>query len=135
MMIKEMNRDILRENLIKTIKEINADQDISKIILKIETYEEKGKHLNAYDEIMHLNVLNVNRINKMTFTVDQALDSLTLLISAYNMPIVPIWINVEHLCNRDNISIYKLICSRRYRKPSLLRNQDTDHPPFKAIIK
>ncbi|MBQ8349022.1 MAG: hypothetical protein IJY19_05165 [Ruminococcus sp.] len=135
MMIKEMNRNILRENLIKTIKEIDANQDISKIILKIETYEEKGKPLNAYDEIMHLNILNVNRINKMIFTIDQALDSLTLLISAYNMPIVPIWINVEYSCNREEFSIYKLICSRRYRKPSLLRNQETGHPPFKAIIK
>lgn len=135
MMIKEMNRDILCENLIKTIKEINADQDISKVILKIETCEEKGKYLNTYDEIMHLNVLNVNKINKMTFTIDQALDSLTLLISAYNTPIVPIWINVEHICNKYNTSVYKLICSRRYRKPSLLRNQDTNHPPFKAIIK
>lgn len=72
MMIKEMNRNILRENLIKTIKEIDANQDISKIILKIETYEEKGKPLNAYDEIMHLNILNVNRINKMIFTIDQS---------------------------------------------------------------
>ncbi|MCM1270232.1 MAG: hypothetical protein NC247_06335 [Ruminococcus flavefaciens] len=134
-MSKEMNRNVLHSNLLKTMVEINPNQDISKILLKIETCEEKGKHLNAYDEIMHLNVLNVNKINKMTFTIDQALDSLTLLISAYNMPLVPIWINVEHLCNRDNISIYKLICSRRYRKPSLLRNQETDHPPFKAIIK
>lgn len=134
-MSKEMNRNVLYSNLLKTIVEINPNQDVSKILLKIETYEEKGKHLNAYDEIMHLNVLNVNKINKMTFTIDQALDSLTLLISAYNMPLVPIWINVEHSCNRDDFSIYKLICSRRYRKPSLLRNQETGHPPFKAVIK
>ncbi len=50
------------------------------------------------------------------------------------MPVVPIWINVEYLYNRDHFSIYKLICSRRYRKPSLLRNQETGHPPFKAVI-
>ncbi|MGN0575486.1 MAG: hypothetical protein ACI4J2_05585 [Ruminococcus sp.] len=134
-MSKEMNRNVLYSNLLKTIVEINPNQDVSKILLKIETCEEKGKHLNTYDEIMHLNVLNVNKINKMTFTIDQALDSLALLISAYNMPLVPIWINVEYSCNRDDFSIYKLICSRRYRKPSLLRNQETGHPPFKAVIK
>lgn len=134
-MIKEMNRNVFHSNLLKTIVEINPKQDVSKILLKIETCEEKGKCLNAYDEIMHLNILNMDRITEMTFTIEQALDSLTLLMSAYNMPLVPMWINVEHLCDRDNISIYKLICSRRYRKPSLLRNQDTDHPPFKAIIK
>lgn len=134
-MIKEMNRDILYSNLIKTIAEINAVQDISKVLLKIETYEEKGKCLNAYDEIMRLNILNMDRISKMIFTIDQALDSLTLLISAYKMPLVPIWINVEYLYNKNEFSIYKLICSRRYRKPSLLRNQETGHPPFKAIIR
>lgn len=134
-MIKEMNRNILYSNLIKTIVEINPNQDVSKILLKIETFEEKGKRLNAYDEIMCLNILNMDRITEMTFTIDQALDSLTLLISAYKMPVVPIWINVEYLCNRDDFSIYKLICSRRYRKPSLLRNQETGHPPFKAVIK
>lgn len=133
-MIKEMNRNILYSNLIKTIVEINPNQDVSKILLKIETCEEKGKCLNAYDEIMRLNILNMDRITEMIFTIDQALDSLTLLISAYKMPVVPIWINVEYLYNRDNFSIYKLICSRRYRKPSLLRNQETGHPPFKAVI-
>ncbi|MCM1361340.1 MAG: hypothetical protein NC235_05495 [Clostridiales bacterium] len=71
-MSKEMNRNVLHSNLLKTMVEINPNQDISKILLKIETCEEKGKHLNAYDEIMHLNVLNVNKINKMTFTIDQA---------------------------------------------------------------
>ena len=133
-MIKEMNRNILYSNLIKTIVVINPNQDVSKILLKIETCEEKGKCLNAYDEIMRLNILNMDRITEMIFTIDQALDSLTLLISAYKMPVVPIWINVEYLYNRDNFSIYKLICSRRYRKPSLLRNQETGHPPFKAVI-
>lgn len=130
-----MNRNILHSNLLKTIVEINPNQDVSKILLKIETCEEKGKCLNAYDEIMHLNILNMNRITEMTFTIEQTLDSLTLLISAYNLPVVPIWINVEYSCNRDDFSIYKLICSRRYRKPSLLRNQETGHPPFKAVIK
>lgn len=134
-MNNEMNRNVLHSNLLKTIVEINSNQDVSKILLKIETCEEKGKCLNAYDEIMHLNILNMDRITEMTFTLDQALDSLTLLISAYKLPVVPIWINVEYLCNRDGFSIYKLLCSRRYRKPSLLRNQETGHPPFKAIIK
>lgn len=133
MMTKEMNRDIFRSNLIKTIIEINPSQDISKVLLKIETYEEKGKCLNTYDEIMHLNVFALNRIPKMTFTIDQALDSFTLLMSAFKMPLVPIWINVEYMCDKDDFSLYKLVCSRRYRKPSLLRNQETGHPPFKAM--
>ncbi len=71
-MIKEMNRNILYSNLIKTIVEINPNQDVSKILLKIETCEEKGKCLNAYDEIMRLNILNMDRITEMIFTIDQA---------------------------------------------------------------
>ena len=50
-------------------------------------------------------------------------------------PLFPIWINVS-ICNINEEELVILLeTSLRFRKPSLLRNQETGHPPFKAVIK
>lgn len=46
---------------------------------------------------------------------------------------VPIWINVSFVEMEGEIGIFRLETSLRFRKPTLLRNADTGHPPFKAL--
>lgn len=50
-------------------------------------------------------------------------------------PLVPIWIDIEYIPNYEGKSVFELKCSLRLRKPSLLRNQDLGHPPFRAILR
>ena len=125
-----MNKKIFEENLIKSIEELknlkSIDGDI--YIFHIIPIAEKGKNLTAYDDFMRLNVLNINYIRDRTYTLDEVVTTLSHL-----SPLVPIWINLYlDYCDDDTLFI-KLECSLRFRKPSLLRNQETGHAPFKVI--
>ena len=58
----------------------------------------------------------------------------TVRLVACNSPLVPIWINVSLINTDGDKIIFNFETSLRFRKPSLLRNAETGHPPFKAII-
>lgn len=49
-------------------------------------------------------------------------------------PKAPLWINVSFLEIIDEIAIFKLDTSLRFRKPTLLQNIETGHAPFKAVV-
>lgn len=57
----------------------------------------------------------------------------TVRLLGCEVPFVPIWINVSFLESNETDTIFKLETSLRFRKPSLLRNVETGHAPFKAI--
>lgn len=46
---------------------------------------------------------------------------------------VPIWINISLNEIKGEKLVFNFKTSLRFRKPSLLRNAETGHPPFKAI--
>ena len=48
--------------------------------------------------------------------------------------LVPLWINVSLNGAGDNIFIFNFETSLRLRKPSLLRNVETGHAPFRAVF-
>lgn len=127
----EMNKDIFAGNLIKTINEIVQYKNLqqSECYFKIFPVIEEGKPLLAKDDIMRLNVLNPNRIEGKLFSLDEVVS-----ILAFFTPFVPIWINVRYVETLNEKIVFQLECSLRIRKPSLLRNQETGHPPFKAIL-
>ena len=127
----EMNKDIFAANLIKTIDEILQNKSLEKneFYFKISPVIEKGKPLLAKDDIMRLNVLNPKRIEGKLFSMDEVVSVLTFFA-----PFVPIWINIQYIENLNEKIIFQLECSLRIRKPSQLGNQETGHPPFKAII-
>ena len=131
-MIREMNKVIFSEYLEMTIDEIKQNEGLKGITedFIIAAVEEKGKILNGKDEVMRLNILNKNRINKKIFTKDEVVAMLTFF-----SPLVPIWIDVEYLPDHKEKPVLQLKCSLRLRKPSLLRNQELGHPPFRAILK
>lgn len=130
-MATEMNKDIFLKNLSKTIDEIIQHRGLKqgKYYFKISPITERGKPLLAKDEIMRLNVLNPKRIEGKLFSLDEVVSTL-----AFFAPFVPIWINIQYIKSSNEKLIFQLDCSLRIRKPSMLRNQETGHPPFKAIV-
>lgn len=78
---------------------------------------------------MRLNVLNSDRIDGKWFSLDEEVATL-----AFFAPFVSIWINIQYIESLNGKMFFQLECSLRIRKPSILRNQETGHPPFKAIM-
>jgi len=130
-MIKEMNKEIFSHHLDMTIEElkIKAGINLSDYAFIINPVTEKGKPLNGKDEVMRLNIINKDRVNNKLFSKEEVISMLTFF-----KPFVPIWIDVEHIPTYKDKLVFQLNCSVRLRKPSLLRNQESGHPPFKAII-
>ena len=61
------------------------------------------------------------------------MDEVVAMLASF-APFVPIWINVYYIEYEDNNIYFGLDCSLRIRKPSLMHNQETGHPPVKAIM-
>lgn len=129
--IGEMNRNIFRDNLIETIKEIIKEKNIEekKIRFRIIPVYEKNKPFNAVDDSMRLIALSEKNIGNRLLTLEE-----TVKLLACNSPLVPIWINISlREADSDKI-VFNFETSLRFRKPSLLRNAETGHPPFRAVI-
>lgn len=129
--MKQMNKEIFGENLQKTIEEISEKKGLkftdSKFV--IEPVREEDKPLNGADEMMRLNILSEENIRNKRLTLDNAVNILCGL-----QPLVPIWIDVHFVEMNENTAIFKLRCSLRFRKPTLLRYVETGHAPFKAMV-
>ncbi len=129
-MNKEMNPEIFRNNLQMVIDELIKNKGIDKFDYSfiINPVVEADKPKTSIDEFMRLNVLNPQFVWGKIFTFDEIVSMLT-----FYSPIVPIWINVR-VVERNNKYMFELDVSLRFRKPSLLRNQETGHAPFRAIL-
>lgn len=130
-MIKEMNSDIFKKHLLDGIEELKIHKGIGgeNYRFYITPVIEKGKTMQAKDEFMRLNVLNPIHINNKIFTEDEV-----VVMLSYFSPLVPIWINIIYVKSDPDYILMNLKCSLRFRKPSLLRNQETGHAPFNVII-
>lgn len=126
-----MNKEIFKENLLKTIQEISNRKGLqfNDYRFIIEPVRERDKPLNSADDMMRLNILSEDNIGGKKLPLVNAVNILCGL-----EPMVPIWINVIFVGFDEAIAIFKLKCSLRFRKPTLLRNVETGHAPFKAII-
>ncbi len=129
--VTEMNKEIFQTNLLMTIEEIKKEKNlnISQAKFKIVAIHEPGKPLNATDDLMRLWALSEKNVGSRLLSLEYAVRLL-----ACKAPFVPIWINVSYMELLESVSIFKLETSLRFRKPSLLRNAETGHAPFKAII-
>ncbi|EAC3025299.1 TPA: hypothetical protein H1600_002722 [Listeria monocytogenes] len=126
----QMNSEIFQINLEKTLKEImvakGLQSDETRFV--IVPVEEKGKMLDGSDEMMKRLVLTKENIGNKQLVLKDVVDVLGGLF-----PKAPIWINVSFLEMNGEKAIFKLETSLRFRKPTLLRNAETGHAPFKAI--
>lgn len=130
-MVKEMNREIFQNNLLMAIEEIKEKKSITmnKYTFIINPIVEEGKPRFALDEFMRLNVLNPEFIKGRKFSLEEV-----VTILSFHSPFVPIFINVKMVNILGNEFCLQLDVSLRFRKPSLLRNAETGHAPFKVII-
>lgn len=130
-MIKEMSKEIFTQFLDLTLEEIKQNEgiDSDNDIFIITPILEEGKVLQGKDEVMRLNILNKEHITGRFFSKTDVVSMLTFF-----SPFVPIWIDVETASINKEQVVFELKCSLRIRKPSLLRNQESGHPPFRAII-
>ena len=130
--VREMDRNIFHDNLIMTLCEITNTKSVdeSKVKFKIIPIYEKNKSFNGMDDLMRLVALSEKNIGNRLLTVEE-----TVNLVACNSPFVPIWINISLNTIDGEKMIFNFETSLRFRKPSLLRNAETGHPPFKAIFK
>ncbi|MBO5146557.1 MAG: hypothetical protein J6C19_13690 [Lachnospiraceae bacterium] len=128
--VREMNKTIFRDNLLMTICEVMGERSVDEndIRFNIIPVYEKDKAFNSLDDIMRLVLLSEKNVGNKLFTLDE-----TVKLAAWNSPFVPIWINVSFNRKEEGKIIFDFETSLRLRKPSLLRNADTGHAPFKAI--
>lgn len=130
-MQKEMNAEIFQNNLLIAINEIKGKRDIiaDEYYFILNPVLEESKPRLAIDEFMRLNVLNPEFTKGKIFSLTEIVTTL-----AFHSPLVPIWINIKLIDSKENKIFFQLDISLRFRKPSLLQNQETGHAPFKIII-
>lgn len=131
-MIKYMNLNSFRGYLVKTLGELSTYHkvelgDQSTFILT--PVEERGKTLNSADEYIQRGMLNPDNLEGRFFDLD-----LVIKILGCRLPLCPIWVKVSLQNPEDEALIIELQTSLRFRKPRLLQNQETGHPPFIAVF-
>ena len=129
--LKEMNKSIFYNNLIMTINEIigNTKSDNKSLKFKIIPVYEKDKPFNGLDNQMRLVALSEKNVGNRLLTIEE-----TVNLVACQSPFVPIWINISLNKINNHILVFNFETSLRFRKPSKLKNIETGHPPFKAIL-
>ena len=131
-MIKQMNKEIFKDNLINAIVELQSIKELETKMQRfvINPVEEKNKKLNSKDDYMRLAVLTEELITGRLFNIDEVVHILGFLI-----PSLPIWINISFVEMIDeDTAVFQLDCSMRIRKPSELKNTEKGYPPFKVIV-
>ncbi|MEZ3424769.1 MAG: hypothetical protein K1W39_13835, partial [Lachnospiraceae bacterium] len=124
-------KSIFYNNLIMTINEIigNTKSDNKSLKFKIIPVYEKDKPFNGLDNQMRLIALSEKNVGNRLLTIEE-----TVNLVACQSPFVPIWINISLNKINNHILVFNFETSLRFRKPSQLKNIETGHPPFKAIL-
>lgn len=127
----QMNAAIFEENLKKVVAKIKRENDLSDRVDKflIVPIEEVGNMLDGGDEMMKRLVLSEENIGEKKLLLKEVVEVLGCLF-----PRAPVWINVSFVEMEENTCLFKLETSIRFRKPSLLRNSETGHAPFKVVL-
>lgn len=74
-------------------------------------------------------MLNPNNLDGREFDIDSVIK-----ILGCRVPFCPLWIKVLLKEVRTEAPVIELQTSLRFRKPSLLQNQETGHAPFIAVL-
>lgn len=127
-----MNQETFRSNLLNCIEKIlfeSKEIETNKYSFVITPVVEENKKLNSTDDYMRLTVLNKTNLENRYFNIDGVVKIFSGLA-----PLYPLWIDVLIKEFKEDKLIIELKTSLRFRRPSILQNQETGHPPFKAIL-
>ncbi|NPC93919.1 hypothetical protein HOO54_17280 [Bacillus sp. WMMC1349] len=130
--ISQMNKQLFRNNLLKTIEKVTLKQNIrlcEEIRFTLCVNDEQGKSHNSNDDFMRLGILSEKNIDNRVLRLDEVIDMLV-----HPRLLFPLWVNVSISEVREDCLIFKLESSSRFRRPTELQNKGTSHPPFKAIL-
>ncbi|MBC1492657.1 hypothetical protein HB825_01585 [Listeria booriae] len=128
--ITQMNEEIFAENLLKATNELKEKMGIQSTVNRfiIEPVDEEGKMLDGGDEMMKRLVLTKDNIGDKKLSVEDVVGVLGGLF-----PKAPLWINISFINIEEEVAVFRLDTSLRFRKPTLLRNSESGHAPFKVI--
>ena len=132
-MIKHIDRNTLYIFLIETLNELSLKKGFSmdsKFKFRIEPNPESDKRHNSIDDLMRLGMYTEKNIKGRE--VD--LTTLTTMLSSAPHSRFPLWVNISVSELRKEEIVFEVEMSLRFRVPRVLYNQDTGHPPFKAIF-
>lgn len=131
-MINYMDKTIFETNLNQALKELAEKKEVKfseDWSYKIVPVKEVGKTLTTQDNYLRLGMLNEDNLSKVdTLSFNQVLKMLSCA-----MPLCPIWIDIELKEMKNNQVVVEIKTSLRFRKPKILHNQDSGHPPFRVV--
>lgn len=133
-MVKHIDKDILRQFLLDTINEIFVQNRFSMkkdFKFKITPNLEPDKKHDSTDDLMRLGMYTDKNIYNKEFDLDTTIQ----MLSAAPHSKYPLWVNVSMIEESANTVLFDVEISLRFRLPKTLSNQETGHPPFKAILK
>ena len=94
---------------------------------------EPHKKHNSIDDAVHRWMLNEQNLSSQRFNMYQAITILSHPDEKYPSKF-PLWVNISFIKETENDIYFQLEVSYRLRRPSVLQNQATGHPPFKVIL-
>lgn len=127
----QLTKQQFHENLLATLNEVLPDnlasEKASRFVIT-PVYEQNVKHTSV-DDYLRLALLTNKNIKDRLFDSE----SLVTFLSGPNS-LFPLWINVIPKEHTGDYNLFELKISTRFRKPSELKNRETGHPPFKAVL-
>jgi len=133
-MVKHIDKNILKQFLLDTINEISVENGFSMekdFKFKITPNPEPDKKHDSTDDLMRLGMYTDENIKGREFDLDTTIQ----MLSAAPHSKYPLWINISMIEDNEKNVLFDVEISLRFRLPKTLSNQETGHPPFKAISK
>lgn len=132
-MVKHINKIVLKQFLLDTIRELSEEKNFSiekEFRFRITPNPEPDKNHNSTDDFMRLVMYTDKNIKGKEFSLDTTI----LMLSAAPHSRYPLWINISMIMENEKDIIFDAEISLRFRLPKILSNQESGHPPFKAVF-
>lgn len=127
-----MDNATFKEHLLQALNKLSNFQNVrlgENCKFTVVPIIEHGKFLNSTDEYLQRGMLNEKNLNGRELDFETVVNML-----ACRIPLCPIWINVSLKEIKGEVAVIELQTSLRFRKPSLLQNQDTGHPHLRLFF-
>lgn len=117
-------RRTFRNNLLRII---SNKYDLTEITpyFSINTIFEENTKYNSIDDMARLWLLTEENIEDRFFSLEEVTNFLCI-----ENRFCPLWIEIDFIKIANNIALFKLNISMRFRKFSQLKHKESGYPPF-----